>query len=300
LRAVVAGGEAAGQRVLRSVAATHDVVAVFAGSGPAGAPVRAEAERLGLAVLEAKRVKDATVPAEVGAIDLFLNVHNLYVVTPELLTWPRLGAYNVHPGWLPDFAGRNCPSWAVWMGEPEPGVTVHLMHPDVDRGPVAFQERFPAGDAPTGGSVAIECAKRGIRLVDQLVAGLLAGDLELEEQDTSKFRYFGREVPNDGVLDFTHSAADVERFVRACDYGPFHSPWGVPRTWGGGHEIGVRRAVATDQDADRRPGTIRHGPDGVEVACADTWLELRAVTLDGVPTDPAAALSGISRLGEGE
>jgi methionyl-tRNA formyltransferase len=173
------------------------------------------------------------------------------------------------------------------------------MHPDVDRGPVAFQERFPAGDAPTGGSVAIECAKRGIRLVDQLVARLLGGDLELVEQDTSRFRYFGREVPNEGILDFEQPAAAVERFVRACDYGPFHSPWGLPRSLANGHEIGVRRALATDRAVDSPPGTVRLGPEGAQVACADNWLELRAATLDGVPTDPAAALSGISRMGEG-
>jgi UDP-4-amino-4-deoxy-L-arabinose formyltransferase/UDP-glucuronic acid dehydrogenase (UDP-4-keto-hexauronic acid decarboxylating) len=297
LRVAVAGGEAAGQRVLRSVAGAHEVVAVFAGSGPAGAPVRAEAERLGLTVLEAKRVKDPAVPDEVGPIDLLLNVHNLYVVTPELLTWPRLGAYNVHPGWLPDFAGRNCPSWAVWLGEAEPGVTVHLMHPDVDRGPIAYRERFPAGPAATGGSVAIECAKRGIRLVDQLVVALLADELVLEEQDTSQFRYFGREVPNDGVLDFMQPASEVERLVRACDYGPFHSPWGVPRTSGLNGELGVRRAVATDRAADAAPGTVRVDAEGIWVACADRWLELKAVTIDGVPTDPAAALAGITRLG---
>ena len=86
LRVVVAGGEAAGQRVLRSVAGDHEVVAVFAGSGPAGAPVRGEAERLGLPVLEDRRVKDATVPAEVGPIDLLLNVHRSRSTTLVLVT----------------------------------------------------------------------------------------------------------------------------------------------------------------------------------------------------------------------
>jgi UDP-4-amino-4-deoxy-L-arabinose formyltransferase/UDP-glucuronic acid dehydrogenase (UDP-4-keto-hexauronic acid decarboxylating) len=145
--------------------------------------------------------------------------------------------------------------------------------------------------------VAIECAKRGIRLVDQLVTALLADELVLEEQDTSQFRYFGREVPNDGVLDFTRAAAEVERLVRASDYGPFHSPWGVPRTSGPTGELGVRRAVATERPADAEPGTVRVDPEGAWVACADTWLELKAVTVDGVATDPAAALAGITRLG---
>ena len=122
LRVVIAGGEAAGQRVLKGLATgRHEVVAAFAGSGPTGAPVRGEAARHGVPVLPAVRVKDPSVVAELGPIDLLVNVHSLFVITPELLDWPTLGAFNVHPGWLPDFAGRNCPSWAVWLGEPRTG-----------------------------------------------------------------------------------------------------------------------------------------------------------------------------------
>jgi UDP-4-amino-4-deoxy-L-arabinose formyltransferase/UDP-glucuronic acid dehydrogenase (UDP-4-keto-hexauronic acid decarboxylating) len=170
------------------------------------------------------------------------------------------------------------------------------MHPDVDRGPVAYRERFPAGAAPTGGSVAVECARRGIRLVDQLITSLRAGDLELEEQDTSKFRYFGREVPNDGVIRFDQPAADVERFVRACDYSPLPSPWGTPRADANGREIGIRRAVATDHAVDSDPGTIRVESGTVLVACADAWLELRAVIVDETAVDPAKALTAADRF----
>ena len=184
LRVVIAGGEAAGQRVLKGMwAGGHHVIAAFAGSGTTGAPVRDEAARLGVPVLPAVRVKDPSVVGELGPIDLLVNVHSLFVIAPELLDWPALGAYNVHPGWLPDFAGRNCPSWAVWLGETDPGVTVHRMVAEIDRGDVAFQDRFPAGAGATGGSVAVECAKRGITLVNCLVDALVAGDLDLRRQD---------------------------------------------------------------------------------------------------------------------
>jgi hypothetical protein len=33
------------------------------------------------------------------------------------------------------------------------------------------------------------------------------------------------------------------------------------------------------------------------VACADVWLEVKAVTVDGAATDPATALAGVTRLG---
>jgi methionyl-tRNA formyltransferase len=209
---VIAGGEAAGQRVLKGIwAGGHHVVAAFAGSGTTGAPVRDEATRLGVPVLPAVRVKDPAVVGELGPIDLLVNVHSLFVIVPELLDWPALGAYNVHPGWLPDFAGRNCPSWAVWLGEPEPGVTVHRMVAEIDRGAVAFQDRFPAGAAATGGSVAVECAKRGIALVNRLVDALVAGDLDLRHQDPGAFTYFGRDVPDDGRFQPDRTAVELDR-----------------------------------------------------------------------------------------
>ena len=273
------------------------MVAAFAGSGPTGAPVRAEAARLGVPVLPAVRVKDPSVVGELGPIDLLVNVHSLFVIAPELLDWPALGAYNVHPGWLPDFAGRNCPSWAVWLGEPEPGVTVHRMVAEIDRGDVAFQDRFPAGAGATGGSVAVECAKRGITLVNCLVDALVAGDLDLRHQDPGAFTYFGRDVPDGGRFQPERTAVELDRLVRACDYGPFVSPWGTLLTGVDGTNVGIRRVRLTGVAADALPGTIRHDAEQVLVACADEWLEVVSVTVDGKPARPSAALPSAAVIG---
>jgi len=298
LRVVIAGGEAAGQRVLKGLSSgSHEVVAAFAGSGLTGAPVRAEAARLGVPVLPAVRVKDPSVVAELGPIDLLVNVHSLFVITPELLDWPTLGAFNVHPGWLPEFAGRNCPSWAVWLGEPEPGVTVHRMVAEIDRGDVAFQDRFPAGTGATGGSVAVECAKRGIVLINRLVDALVAGDLDLRPQDSRAFTYFGRDVPDGGHFRTGRTAVELDRLVRACDYGPFTSPWGTPVTWVDGANVGIRRVRLTGVCADAPPGTIRYDADQVLVACADEWLEVTSVTVEGKPAPPGSALPNAVLIG---
>jgi UDP-4-amino-4-deoxy-L-arabinose formyltransferase/UDP-glucuronic acid dehydrogenase (UDP-4-keto-hexauronic acid decarboxylating) len=242
-------------------------------------------------------VKDPSVIAELGPIDLLVNVHSLFVIAPELLDWPALGAYNVHPGWLPDFAGRNCPSWAVWLGEPEPGVTVHRMVAEIDRGDVAFQERFPAGARATGGSVAVECAKRGITLVNCLVDALVAGDLDLRRQDPGAITYFGRDVPDGGRFQPGRTAVELDRLVRACDYGPFVSPWGTLLTGVDGTNVGIRRVRLTGLAADEMPGTIRHDAEQVRVACADEWLDVVSVTVDGKPARPSAALPKAAVIG---
>ena len=50
-------------------------------------------------------------------IDLLLNVHSLYVIHADLVAAPRTGSFNLHPGPLPEYAGLNAPSWAIYHGE---------------------------------------------------------------------------------------------------------------------------------------------------------------------------------------
>ncbi len=50
-------------------------------------------------------------------------------------------------------------------------------------------------------------------------------------QDRSRWRYYGTQVPQGGRVLWSQPARDIVNFTRACDYGPFRSPWGIP---GGG------------------------------------------------------------------
>jgi hypothetical protein len=44
-------------------------------------------------------------------------------------------------------------------------------------------------------------------------------------------------------------------------------------------------------------GTIRHDADQVLVACADEWLEIVSVTVEGKPARPNAVLPSAAVLG---
>jgi len=94
-------------------------------------------------------------------------------------------------------------------------------------------------------------------------------------QDLSRRRYFGRGVPQDGRIAWNAPARRIHDFVRACDYHPFPSPWGVPRAQLAGREIEVRKTVLTGEPANELPGTVRAGDGGLVVATADEWLFLK-------------------------
>jgi UDP-4-amino-4-deoxy-L-arabinose formyltransferase/UDP-glucuronic acid dehydrogenase (UDP-4-keto-hexauronic acid decarboxylating) len=138
-------------------------------------------------------------------VDLLLNVHSLYVLPEPLLRVPALGAWNLHPGPLPRYAGLNAPSWAIYRGEQRHGVSVHRMEAGIDTGDIAYQESFPIAAADTGLSVALRCAQVGVALLHRLLEDAAAGSIPRLAQDAAQRTYFGRGVPQCAPATITPS-----------------------------------------------------------------------------------------------
>lgn len=300
LRIVLVAEESAGLRALRLVeSAGHRIAAVLT----AGEALGRAAEDAGHPLLPAHRVRDpdlGRVLRDAGA-DLLLNVHSLHVVHPEVLRAPRIGCFNLHPGPLPRYAGLDTVSWALFRGETDYGVTLHEMAERIDAGGVAYRDDFPVAPDDTALTLYGRCIRRGLALVDRLLETAAAqGRVPVEPQDLSLREYFHRGPPDGCRLEWNRAARAVRDLVRACDYGPFPSPWGRPTTTVGGREVAVLEAALTGDPAHAPPGTVRapeDDPEARHVACADQWLAVRAVTVDGEARPPEAALPPGTRLG---
>jgi methionyl-tRNA formyltransferase len=292
--------ESAGIQVLRALAASpHRVVAAMTAppTRGGGATVGGVAETLGVPVLPSERVRDAETADWIRAegVDLLLNVHSLYLIVGEVVAAPRIGSFNLHPGPLPEYAGLNTPSWAIYNGEPRHGVTVHWMEPEVDTGPIAYSATFDLSESDTGLSVSARCVREGVPLIERLlqVAADDPGAIPAEEQDLSRRRYYKRaEVPDDGRILWSRPAARIVGLVRGCDYLPFRSPWGLATARLGDQELAVLKAARTGDPADAAPGTVDEVGDGkVRVAAADEWVLVERVQVDG-RAGPAADVLG--------
>jgi UDP-4-amino-4-deoxy-L-arabinose formyltransferase/UDP-glucuronic acid dehydrogenase (UDP-4-keto-hexauronic acid decarboxylating) len=167
------------------------------------------------------------------------------------------------------------------------------MEPGIDTGAIAFSASFSLTPHDTGLTVSAKCVQHGMPLIAALLACLEHDppNVPAEPQDLSRRRYFRRGAPHDGWVPWASPAATVTAFVRACDYAPFHSPWGLPRASLRGTEIAVPRVVATGRRAAEQPGTVgdRDG-DGVRVATADEWVVVRRVLVAGTPRAPQEVL----------
>jgi len=283
--------ESAGLQTLKLLARSlHRVVGVMASPAKesAGGPtVWQAAEQMGFRTWPAQLVRDASFAELLQAenVQLLLNVHSLFVIQEAILQVPCFGAFNLHPGPLPRYAGLNAPSWAIYRNESTHGVTMHWMRAGIDTGPIAYQTRCDIDERDTGFSLSAKCATHGMDLVKRLLetAAATPASIPAIEQDLSQREYFGRETPLDGWIDWTRPAREIHNFVRAADYSPFPSPWKTPRSRLGDDEVAFPRVVRTGVPCDAPPGAIGSFSEtgAAWIACGDEWLAVNHLLVSG-------------------
>lgn len=289
LTLLVAAEEAAGLQLLQALAKTpHRIAAVLASAhAVAGTSVRQAAEGMGLRVLPAELVRDPAFADVMRAegVDLMLNAHSLHIVCPEVLDAPRFGAWNLHPGPLPRYAGLNAPSWAIFRGETRHAVTLHRMAAEIDAGPIAYEAPFPIGPADAALHLYVKCTRLGVPLMLRLVEAFAADPAgpPLRPMLPMGRQVFGRKPPNGGHVDWNWPADTVAAFVRACDFGPFPSPWGAPLTTLGERTLGLSRTRPGQSGrTSDPPGTVL-AVEGItaEIACGDGTVLVSQLIIDG-------------------
>src|SRR5947199_4069705 len=177
LRVILVGEESAAVLALRETLLTrpeYQVVAVMTSIDEAvsrNTSLANVARQLGLDVWEARLVRRPDFAQKIRdeQVDVMLNVHSRYIVHEQVCQAPRIGAFNMHPGPLPEYAGLNCVSWALYRGRTSYAVTLHWMVREIDAGDIAFEYIFPIERDDTPVSLTHKCVKAGIPLISKLI-----------------------------------------------------------------------------------------------------------------------------------
>jgi methionyl-tRNA formyltransferase len=304
MKILLAAEEAAGVQTLKAIQASrHGVVAVLTSSeqdsAMRGATVATVAQSLGFPVLPARKVKDPLFASEVSqmSVDVLLNVHSLYIIKAPILEAVKFGAFNLHPGPLPDYAGMNAPSWAIFNNEKQHGVTLHWMTAGIDEGTIAYQELFDLSEKDTGLSVSTKCVRLGIQMIQTLLATLHQDPAQIprRSQDFSRRRYFGLKAPYERI-QWEMRADQLERLVRASDYYPLPSPWGYPKAKLGEQDIGLMKVTKTGIAATQQAGSITEHEGIIWLATRDEWLAVQKVQIEGKMVDAKSILQEGQKL----
>jgi len=305
MNVLLIGEESAGIQMLREVERSgHRVTAVMASPTRIAAPGASlwdAALKRGLPTWPAHLVREPALAEKIRGkeVEIILNVHSLYIIHRAVLGAPRIGAFNLHPGPLPRYAGLNTVSWAIYRGERSHGVTVHWIVPEIDAGPIAYQSLFPIDESDTALSVSARCVGEGLPLMMRLldVAAKNPAEIPAISQEMQKQEYFDAKVPEGGRLSWHWPARRIVDFVRACDYFPFRSPWGHPLTSMGTQELAVLRVRRTRLRSHAPPGTVGECTrEGVSVASGDEWVLVTRLRVGKESVDPAKMLKSGEQL----
>ena len=134
------------------------------------------------------------------------------------------------------------------------------------------------------GSLHDTLAALGAQALVEAMALFKQGKLVATPQDKAAVTYAPLLKKEDGEIDWTHSAAGIERRIRA-----FH-PWPSSYTWLGNKRLKILAACLSTIEASAAPGTIISRQDkALTVATGQGSLTLDRVQLEGKKAMPIAA-----------
>lgn len=191
-----------------------------------------------------------------------------HLFSKTLLSIPRLGGLNVHPGRLPEERGASPLFWALAEGNETITLTIHMLDAGEDSGDIVATTTVPVEPGVTGSQLLVQLGQVAAPHVVRSTRALLAGDLVRQPQPTNvEVRRRRRPRFRDGRLDPSKSARQVYTFVAALAdrYSLFAEC--------GGDRFFIERAISYDAEARCEFEFVLTG-DRLVFRCAPGIVEL--------------------------
>ena len=250
--------QAAVPTLRRCLSDGHEVVAVWTQPDrPSGrghrvsfSPVKEFAVAHGLDVFQPKRLKNEEAASLFASHDADLAVVVAYgrILPDYFLQTPRRGCINVHFSLLPRYRGAAPANWAIVNGETETGVTTMFIEPTLDTGPILLQRKTPIGDQETAPELMERLSEIGAELLGETLAQL--DDLTPRPQRDQDATFAPILTKEDGLIDWSRSAVEIERCVRGFQ------PWPNAFTSFNAKGLTIWRAEVATSPGFGTPGEV--------------------------------------------
>jgi len=229
-----------------------------------------------LPVFQPLNLKDQDAQYALAALkaDLLVVVAYGLILPPAVLAIPRLGCINSHASLLPRWRGAAPIQRAIEAGDEETGITVMQMEAGLDSGPMLLKVKTPIFQSDTALSLYQRLAAIGPPALLQAIEGLAAGRLSAEVQDERLACYAHKLQKEQGAVDWSRPALELQRRIRAFTPVP-----GSCSTLSGQRIKILAAELASGQGA---PSTVLSvSKEGLLVACGEGALRLTHLQLPG-------------------
>lgn len=146
--------------------------------------------------------------------DAFVVVAYGQILSPEILSIPKLGCINVHGSILPKYRGAAPIQWSVYYGEQQTGVTTMLMNEGMDTGDILLKVVRPIGLLDNAYQLAEKLAQDGADLLLKTLQKLEVGDVIATPQNSKEATYAPLIQKYDYEINWSRSAIAIHNQVR--------------------------------------------------------------------------------------
>lgn len=196
------------------------------------------------------------------------------ILRNHVLNLPRFGCLNVHASLLPRWRGASPIQHAILEGDAETGVSLMHMDRGLDTGAVYVMEKIPLAPNETAATLHDKLAELGADMVERHLDNILSGKLTATPQDDTLSTYAPMISKADGQLDWTESAVQLDRRIRAM------SPWPGAYTSWQGKMLKVLQASPVE-GVSGEPGRVISHNNQVVVATPAGGIALHRIQLAG-------------------
>lgn len=188
---------------------------------------------------------------------------------------------NIHGSLLPRWRGAAPIHRAIEAGDVETGITIMEMEEGLDTGPMLLTETVAIGPHDTTGIVHDKLAALGGKMIVDALRKMQHGQLEAVVQPEEGVNYAAKISKEEAALDFTQSAVELDRKIRA--FNPF------PGAHGTVNGVVVKLWAAELADGAGTPGQVlsADAQHGIVVACGAGALRLTTLQKPGGKRLPA-------------
>ena len=241
-------------------------------------PVKELALEKGLSILQPEKVREVSFQEKLKGLgaDLFVVAAYGQILPKTVLSLPEYGAMNIHASLLPKYRGSAPIAWAILNGEKKTGITTMLMDEGMDTGDILLQSEIPIHEDETTEKLQGRLAFLGAQLLSETLEKMKKGEIHPTPQEHSKATYAPMLKKEDGQIDWTKGAEEIDRQVRA-----FH-PWpGAYTEWQGQILKIYKGEVRKGRVTGKAGMALWVGTDFIEIETGKDSYLIKEVQLEG-------------------
>ena len=150
--------------------------------------------------------------------DVLISINYLFIIGKDIINLGKKLSFNIHGSLLPKYRGRTPHVWAIINGEKFTGVTAHIIDEGCDTGDILEQIKIPITLNDTGNDILLKYREHYLPLIEKVISKLKNEKLKPQKQNSKFATYFGKRVPEDGLINWNWQKERIYNWIRAQSY----------------------------------------------------------------------------------